>query len=153
MRDGAGSRSIATTARRKHMPVSDFRINSAVRSCLARHWIDTQQVSFGSFRGTVRISGKLCRLAGETRGELIPPDIDVLDTEIRRVEGVHVVHFDLCNWRKDSRGEWVAAVRAVPVASQGAGDDEKTTVIVMRTRRAAAPTGTPEESPGGDTRT
>ena len=61
------------------MAASDFQINSRVRSLLARHWIDLKRVQVGSFRGTVRLAGELCRLGGESAGRHEPQLVETLD--------------------------------------------------------------------------
>lgn len=107
------------------MVVSDFRINSGVRSCLARHWIDLQQLSFGSFRGVVRISGMLCHLGEGSSAALRAADVVLLEAEILRVPGVGNVFFDLSNWKKASGGGWERLDRSVQgsgAGSSGFGD-------------------------------
>jgi hypothetical protein len=101
------------------MVVSDFRINSGVRSCLARHWVDLQQLSFGSFRGVVRISGRLCHLGEGSSAALRAADVEVLETEIRRFPGVANVFFELSNWKKSAGGEWESLDRSVQGSGSG----------------------------------
>ena len=88
------------------MPVSDFRINSRVRSVFARHWVDLQKVRFASFRGTVRVSGEISILGSHAAGQIDPAKISVLETEIRQIKEVKQVFFELIGWRRGGSGEW-----------------------------------------------
>ena len=88
------------------MAISDFKVNSLVRSVLARHWIDLQRVRYATFRGTVRIRGNLSRLGAGDRPQLTPADLEIFEHEIRRIRGANRVCFELRNWRKDATGRW-----------------------------------------------
>jgi hypothetical protein len=86
------------------MEVSDYRINAAIRSILVKHWVDHQRLTFGSFRGTVRIRGELCYLGTAPPANL--SQVEVIEGEIRAVHGVKRVHFELSNWVKNHLGKW-----------------------------------------------
>jgi hypothetical protein len=94
-------------ARSNSMSAFDFRINSQVRSLLARHWLDLNKVQIGTFHGTVRLTGKLTRLGGELASRHEPRLIEILDIELRGLNGVERVYFDVVNWKKNNSGEWV----------------------------------------------
>jgi hypothetical protein len=88
------------------MPVSDFQINSRARAVLARNWVDLQQVRFGSFRGTVRVSGQLSYLGERFSAAPDPAKLENIERELRQIPGLERVYFDLTNWRKDTAGRW-----------------------------------------------
>ena len=88
------------------MVVSDFRINSLVRSILAKRWLDLRPLKFGSFRGTVRVSGELYPRESRDPHSLKSSTIEILEREIRQIRGVNRVYFDLKNWRRLSSGAW-----------------------------------------------
>ena len=88
------------------MAASDFRINSLVRSVFARHWIDLQRVRYASFGGAVRVSGELCVLGGQPQAKIDAARVEILEAEIRRLNGVKQVYFDLSNWRQGVSGAW-----------------------------------------------
>ena len=88
------------------MAASDFRTNTAVRSVLARHWIDVQRIKFGCFRGTVRFTGSLAFLGTRANGTLDAAKVELLEREIKRLQGVSRVYFDLKNWKREPGGEW-----------------------------------------------
>ena len=89
------------------MAASDFRTNALIRQVLARHWIDIQELHFGSFRGTVRFSGKLCHANGRLLDDGGPGLLEGLEAEIRRIDGVRAVYFDYANWMRDECGRWI----------------------------------------------
>ena len=88
------------------MQVSDIKINSWVRGVLAKHWIDFQGLQFGSYQGTVRLSGELRYLGMRESFSTEALKLGLIENEIRGLSGVKRVHVDLANWRKNSRGEW-----------------------------------------------
>ena len=87
------------------MAVSDFQINSMVRSVLARHLIDLRQIEFGSCRGTVRFKKYLVPLGGPT-GKLSRATLERLETEVAAIRGVNRIYFELENWRHGDAGHW-----------------------------------------------
>ena len=90
------------------MQVSDYEINAKVRSVLARHWVDTVQLRFGSFRGTVRLTGELHRLGGQAQTEdQLTSNLSDIEQEIRRIRGVRnvYIHLDNCT-RNTESGAW-----------------------------------------------
>jgi hypothetical protein len=89
------------------MSISDFQINSKVRSVLAKHWIDIQKLRFGSFRGTVRLSGELYLAGDRSASFLDAAKITLVENQVRRIRGVARVYFDLKNWRKNESGNWI----------------------------------------------
>ncbi len=102
------------------MGASDFKINSKVRSVLARHWIDLSRVGFSSINGTVRLTGILCRLSSESDvGTFTKQNLAQLETELTSVREIKRVYFDLDNWRKDNERQWV------PVESVTIENDEE----------------------------
>jgi len=92
--------------------ISDFQINSKVRSVLAKHWIDLQKITFGSFRGTVRFSGELCLLGGRTGGGSEMNQVESLESEVRSIRGVQRIYFDLSNWHRNNTGQWSSSYAA-----------------------------------------
>ena len=89
------------------MTGSDPEINRGVRQVLTRHWYDLSKTNFASRRGIVRMIGELRKLGREQDGKLDPSQLESLDTELRHLEGVQRVHFDLDNWRRNDDGQWV----------------------------------------------
>ena len=73
---------------------------------LAKHWINLQRLKFGSFRGTVRFSGELCYLGAHSGNRSEAAQLEELEREVKRLEGVKRVYLDLKNWRKKDGGEW-----------------------------------------------
>jgi hypothetical protein len=89
------------------MAASDFRINSSVRSLLARRWVDLKKAQVSSFRGTVRVSGEISKLGCEG---VAPPDphfMDHLELEIQALPEVERVYFEISNWRRNESGHWL----------------------------------------------
>ena len=99
------------------MAVTDIRINSMVRAVIARNWIDLQRLRYGSFRGTVRISGTLCYLGARASQNFDPGKLEVLESEIRRIPGAKRIYFDLRNWRKNTQGQWECLDRGAQAAT------------------------------------
>jgi len=88
------------------MSSSDHEINRGVRSVLTRHWVDLSKTAFASRRGIVRVMGEMRRMGPESDKPLDPTNLEVIDSELRRVNGVARVHMDLINWRKNAGGDW-----------------------------------------------
>ncbi len=88
------------------MAFTDIKINSQVRSVLARHWIDLQNLNFGSFQGTVRITGELRYLGMRDCLSTDSMKLEIIEYEVRHVPGVKKVYLDLSNWRKNHKGAW-----------------------------------------------
>ena len=88
------------------MVASDFRTNAKIRQVLTRHWIDTQELHFGCFRGTVRLTGRMLHINREPLRHGGTGFIETIESEIRRIPGVRAVFFDLSNWRRDKSGAW-----------------------------------------------
>ncbi len=86
------------------MAVSDLTISVSVRMVLVRHRVDVQQLSFNSFRGTVRVNGRLVSLG--TEDPITPGRIEAMESEIKRVHGVQRAFFDFTDWTKDEDGNW-----------------------------------------------
>jgi hypothetical protein len=103
------------------MEVSDYRINAAIRSIFVKHWVDHQRLTFGSFRGTVRIRGELCYLGSAPAANL--SQVEVIEAEIRAIHGVKRVHLELSNWVKNHIGKWSCI--------------EKTKVLLAREREVS----------------
>ena len=100
------------------MAASDFRTNSAVRSVLARHWIDLQRIKFGCFRGTVRFGGTLAFLGARTASRIDSSKLETLEREVKRVQGVSRVYFDFKNWKKGPNGEWTCLERQTATSGE-----------------------------------
>lgn len=97
------------------MGAVDFKVNSAVRSVLSRHWIDFTRIGFGSVNGTVRLAGILARLSNESEeSHLTAKNVMQIESELTAIKSVKRVYFDLDNWRKDESRQWVCteALRA-----------------------------------------
>lgn len=94
------------------MSTSDHEINRKVRAVLSRHWIDPSSTSFASRKGVVRLMGELRRVGSAFGASLEATTLTVLDTELRKLPGVRLVHFDLVNWRRDEEGVWVQLEQA-----------------------------------------
>jgi hypothetical protein len=104
------------------MAVSDFQINARVRSVLARHWIDTQRMRIGSFRGTVRLSGELRLICERRTGRKFDGmQLELVVNEIRAICGVSRVHFDLSNWMKSESGKMTPIEQSSRHSSQNVG--------------------------------
>ena len=102
------------------MGASDFRINSKVRSVLARHWIDLSRVGLSSISGTVRLTGILCRLSSESDVDpFTGQHLAQLETELLSIKEVKRVYFNLDNWRKDGNRQWM------PVKPLSVGSNEE----------------------------
>ena len=129
------------------MPASDFRINSMVRSVLARHWIDLQKIVIGSFRGTVRLTGELCHIGNDGVRVPEPRQLDNVEAEIRAIPEVERVYFDLSNWHRTSRGDWVSTNRPSVQSASGVSyvDDRGTPTWLMNVRPPSDPS---RNSPG-----
>ena len=95
------------------MPVSDFQINARVRAVLAKRWMDTHRLKFGSFKGTVRFSGQLHALGNRSASHLDAAKLEMIESELKRIRGVSRVFFDFTNWRKSETGEWVPQEKVV----------------------------------------
>ena len=131
------------------MAASDFQINSRVRSLLARHWIDLKRVQVGSFRGTVRLAGELCRLGGESAGRHEPQLVETLDQEIRAIPDVERVHFEITNWKRTGTGQWVCTdARASGKATTSTGSGE-TMSLIMEGKPGGGSQPAGAERPGG----
>jgi hypothetical protein len=101
--------------KREKMIIPDIRINSMVRNVLASHWVDLQHLNYGSYKGTVRLHGEL-RYLGQR--EFLSNDgskLEVIEGEIRHVQGVKRIHIDLLNWRKNHKGAWESRVITRPI--------------------------------------
>lgn len=102
------------------MGASDFKINSRVRSVLARHWIDLSRVGFSSISGTVRLTGILCRLSSESDIDpFTEQHLAQLETELLSIRDVKRIYFNLDNWRKNENRQWV------PAKPLSVGNDEE----------------------------
>ncbi len=106
------------------MSSSDQEINRGVRTVLTRHWVDLTKTAFASRRGIVRLMGEIRRMGPDALKPLDPTNLEVIDHELKRVNGVARVHFDLVNWHKSDEGEWepVASPTHRP-GSNGPGAD------------------------------
>ena len=102
---------------------SDFQINSKLRAILARHWIDSQQLRFGSFRGTVRFSGKLAYLGARDEIGAGGSKVEILERAAKALQGVRRVYFDLENWHRTPTGAWECKDQA---SEQAIVSDEET---------------------------
>jgi hypothetical protein len=85
---------------------SNHTINAGVRRVLTRHWVDLEKTNFHSFRGVVRISGELQSINSKSITPLDSGRMQVLESEMMRLNGVTRIHFDLKNWRKSMAGQW-----------------------------------------------
>jgi hypothetical protein len=110
------------------MSVSDFKINTKVRAVLVKHWIDTQALKFGSFRGTVRLTGELFVLGDRISKNFDGAKLEAIESEVRRIPGVSRVYLDLGNWKKNEIGKWSPAEKA---KSRMFDDEEDRKTFVM----------------------
>ena len=69
------------------------QINSAVRSVLAKHWVDMNVLRISSTRGTVRIEGDMRLLPGHHPRQPGAAKMERIQSEIRRIPGVRRVRF------------------------------------------------------------
>jgi hypothetical protein len=129
------------------LSVSDFRINSGVRSVIARNWIDLQKLKFGSFRGTVRITGNLSYLGARTGAACDSGKLEALEAEIRRVPGVGRVYLDLTNWRRSPTGQWECTDGTPQHAAVTDVEEEARPVPGLKTQRAAKEPAAEEKHP------
>lgn len=128
--------------------MSDFQINSGVRSLLAKHWIDLKRVQVGAFRGTVRLTGELARLGGESASDHEPRLVDNLDLEIRALRGVERVYFDITNWHQIGAGEWVCTDRGTRTAGATTTTTGDYKVLEVQTK-SLTNSSPPSPTPGG----
>ena len=128
------------------MDISDFQINSRVRSVLARNWVDLHKIAFGSFRGTVRFSGEICYLGGRSSDKADPHKVELLERELMGIEGVRRIYFDLSNWHRTDAGQWIAKRAGTPAVLAAQQDDAKPKVLVFKAIPKTAPdSGAPRE--------
>lgn len=92
------------------MARSRYQIHADARRVLVRHWIDTERITLGVHRGSVRIAGEL-HFTRPDRDDGTGHIIEVLRSELMRVRDVTRVYFDFTNWSKDSKGLWSQANR------------------------------------------
>ena len=89
------------------MSVQDLELNCHVRGILARHWIDSNRLSFRARRGHVQLAGEWL-VIGEPRDKQRTAGVlQVVESEIRRAQAVRTVTFELTNWIRDDGGGWV----------------------------------------------
>ena len=84
---------------------TDLAINRHVRRIMVKHWIDLGRMSIRTVRGVVVVYGRLQRIPG--RDELIPPTVESIFYDIRRIKEVKWVRPHLDNWSNDA-GLWQA---------------------------------------------
>ncbi len=89
---------------RPAMSASDLKISVSIRMVLVRHRVDVQQVIFNSFRGTVRVQGRLVSLG--TEDPITPARIETMESEMKRVHDVEHVFIDVEGWTKNDEGHW-----------------------------------------------
>ncbi len=95
----------------KALAVSDFRINSLVRSVFARHWIDTAKVSVVTVKGSVFLGGSIHKLPGVASDiEINEALMETIDSEIRRIRNVKRVTYRFEEWRKEA-GKFISLQR------------------------------------------
>ena len=94
------------------MPVSDFKIVSTIRSALTKRWIDLHKLRVAAFRGTIRLSGELRRIGHHEWTKANPPRLETLELDLKRIQGVRRVFFELTNFRRNEAGQWVMVDRA-----------------------------------------
>jgi hypothetical protein len=104
------------------METSDFQINARVRSVLASHWIDLQRLRFGSFRGTVRLSGEVRLLCDQGVRKLDGSLIELLLADLRSIRGVVRVYLDASNWKTDDAGTLICLDRGGSRSVVGLGE-------------------------------
>ena len=121
--------------------VSDFEINTRIRSVFAKNWIDMQRLKFGSCRGVARISGELHPLGDRYNAYLDGSKLEKIVQEIRRIRGVVRVCVDFSNWQKKEDGKWIEVTRRVSSLNVG-----KTAVLdVGSSSSVAAGTARPKK--------
>ncbi len=105
------------------MSVQDLELNCQIRGVLARHWIDPNRLSFSARRGHVHLSGELLVIGADKDKEKTIGVLQAVEAEIRRVQAVRTVTFELTNWIRDDGGAWICTELATgPVrisAAQG----------------------------------
>jgi hypothetical protein len=89
------------------MSVQDLELNCHVRGVLARHWIDSNRISFHTRRGHVQLAGELRVIGAPKNKERTAGVLQAVESEIRRVQAVRTVSFELTNWIRDECGGWV----------------------------------------------
>jgi hypothetical protein len=88
---------------RQRVPDNDIRLE--IRSYMAQHRIDMQQVRLVVCGGIVRMFGEIHHLGGPAR----PVSVAVLESFERDVvttRGVRHAHFEFDNWKRDESGLW-----------------------------------------------
>jgi hypothetical protein len=89
------------------MSVQDLELNCQIRGVLARHWIDSNRLSFSARRGHVLLSGELLVIGAPKEKEKTIGVLQSLESEIRRAQSVRTVSFELTNWVRDDCGGWI----------------------------------------------
>ena len=84
-------------------------ILSNVRKLLTRRWIDVQHLRIRIAKDTVRLAGRLSRLGGDSWSDKEPPRLDVLESELKRLEGIKRVCLEFDNWIRNESGQWEPA--------------------------------------------
>jgi hypothetical protein len=89
------------------MTVQDFELNCTIRGVLARHWIDSNRLMFRARRGHIQVAGEFRLLGAPNDREITATVLRRVESEIRRVQSVRTVTFELTNWLRDEAGGWV----------------------------------------------
>lgn len=89
------------------MSVQDLELNCKVRGIVARYWVDSNRLSFNSRRGHVCVSGEL-RVTGKHKGhDETAGMLRSLEYDVRRLQDVRAVEFELTNWIRDEGRGWI----------------------------------------------
>ena len=87
------------------MSVEDNNITAAVRRILASYWIDLTRLSIRTTRGTIYMSGNIRRMTFE-HSEMDEKFLRQIDGDLRMVDKVRNVSYDLDNWELDDLDVW-----------------------------------------------
>ncbi len=93
------------------MAATDFRINSAVRRILVRHWLDLRQVEYQTVNCVVTIRGKFKKLKEAIQDTKKGDDLEaaammVIEQELSRIPNVKRINMNIMGWAKLG-GKWM----------------------------------------------
>jgi hypothetical protein len=97
-------------------PRNDLDICREIRRIMVKHWIDMGRLSVRSQKGNVMLYGNLRRIEG-AQTALIPPLVDEIISQIRRIQGCRMVRTYFENWKYEDGG-WRRSEQAAPREEQ-----------------------------------
>ncbi len=94
------------------MTVEDMAINRQVRHVLARNWVNLQKLDFAATHGAVYMRGRLGLLRAQAedgnrdkdRAGVGPKFMNHLEKQIKRIDGVRNVTWQVDGWQRTGSG-------------------------------------------------